>query len=220
MKPEELHFPHKSIRAKVIAEFARSAGYPGVVCFTCGNAAQTLRDEGLEVTEVGPRGDLNPGKWWTIAEIHRTFPHLFDATSGHLPIPLLGDIAKAFREHLGDLPTRRYSVPSGSGETITCLRVAYPLLTFDASYDNSKPETVRHPDAPLNAIVDADSVPASEEDKKKIARLMDKYGHQVTAMPPRAGVAPHRPRPWLGFAVLLLVAALSSLGTFIFLALR
>jgi hypothetical protein len=144
MKSEELHFPHKSIRAKVIADFARSAGYPGVVCFTCGNAAQTLRDQGLEVTEVGPRGDLNPGKWWTIAEIHRTFPHLFDATSGHVPIPLLGDIAKAFREHLGDLPAGRYAVPSGSGETITCLRVAYPCsrLTPATTTANPKPHAI------------------------------------------------------------------------------
>src|SRR5882672_2126355 len=217
MESKELHFPHKRIRAKVIAEFARSAAYHGVVCFTCGNAAQTLRDQGLEVTEVGPRGDLNPSKWWTIAEIHRTFPHLFDATSGHLPIPLLADIAKAFREHLGDLPSGRYSVPSGSGETITCLRVAYPLLTFDASYDNSKPETVRHPDAPLNAIVDADSVPASEEEKETIARLMDKYGRQVTSIPPRTGFKQQRAF-WVGVALLVLVAALSSLGTFMFLA--
>jgi hypothetical protein len=95
-----------------------------------------------------------------------------------------------------------------------------PLLTFDASYDNSKPETTRHPDAPLNAIVDADSVPTSADDKKKIAGLMDKYGQHVTSMPPRAGVTKQRGSSWMGLALLLLVAALSSLGTFILLALR
>src|SRR6266480_652677 len=120
-KSKPLTFPHKQIRARVIADYVRQAGYKGVVVFTCGNAAKTLRDEGLEVVEVGPRGDLKTEKWWTMAEIHKAWPELFDATSGHLAVPLMGDIAKAYRAHLGELPVGRYSVPSGSGETILCL---------------------------------------------------------------------------------------------------
>jgi hypothetical protein len=100
---------------------------------------------------------LKTEKWWTQAEIHRTWPDLFDATSGHLSVPLMGDIAKAFRLQLGELPMARYAVPSGSGETICCLRVAYPLLDFEALYDDLKPETQRYPNAPLNPFVDCQS---------------------------------------------------------------
>jgi hypothetical protein len=213
MTSKALQFPHKKIRAQVIADFVRIAGYRGVVVFTCGNAAKTLRDEGLEVTEVGPRGDLKTEKWWTMAEIHRAWPDLFDATSGHLPIPLMGDIAKAYRAHLGELRVGRYSVPSGSGETVTCLRVAYPLLEFDPTYDEAKLETTRHDDAPLNLFVDADSIPGSDEDKKKTAHLMEKYGGHVTALPPRAGTKARRGSLVPGLVLLAVVAGLSSLIT-------
>ena len=157
MKRSSLHFPHKQIRSHVIGDYVRAAGYRGVVVFSCGNSAAALREQGLEVLEIGPRGDLQTNKWWTPAGIHRTWPDLFDATSGHLPAPLMGDIAKAFRAHLGELPGACYVVPSGSGETICCLRLAYPLLDFEASYDDSKPETQRHPNAPLNPFVDSKS---------------------------------------------------------------
>jgi hypothetical protein len=157
MKRTVLSFAAKQIRSCVVAGFVRAAGYRGVVVFTCGNSAAALRDQGLEVLEVGPRGDLKTEKWWTQAEIHRAWPDLFDATNGHLSAPLMGDIAKAFRAHLGELPETRYAVPSGSGETICCLRVAYPLLDFEASYDASKPETRRHADAPLNPFVDGEA---------------------------------------------------------------
>lgn len=205
MKSKELSFPHKKIRAQVIAEFVRTAAYRGVVVFTCGNAAKTLRDEGLEVTEIGPRGDLKTEKWWTMAEIHRAWPGLFDATSGHLAVPLMGDIAKAYHAYLGELPVGRYKVAAGSGETVTCLRIAYPLLTFDPTYDDSKPETTRHPDAPLNAIVDAESLPQSKEEKEEFAQMMDKYGQNVSSMPERTRVA--RGKDTMRKSVAYLVAA-------------
>jgi hypothetical protein len=157
MKSTVLRFPAKQIRSSVVAGYVRAAGYRGVVVFSCGNSAAALRNQGLEVLEVGPRGDLKTEKWWTQAKIHRTWPDLFDATSGHLSVPLMGDIAKAFRAHLGELPAALYTVPSGSGETICCLRVAYPLLDFEASYDDRKPETRRDPEAPLNPFVDSES---------------------------------------------------------------
>lgn len=212
---QPLHFPHKQIRARVIADFVRAAGYRGVVVFTCGNAANTLRDEGLDVTEVGPKGDLKTDKWWTLAEIHRAWPDLFDATSGHLTVPLMGDIAKAYCAHLGDLPAGRYSVPSGSGETVTCLRIAYPLLTFDPTYNNAQPETTRHPDAPLNAVVDGESQPVSEEERIELARMMAAYGQRVTAMPPQAGAATTQRRPLSGTAVRFTVGFVSFFVLFL-----
>jgi hypothetical protein len=157
MKRTVLRFPAKQIRSRVIATYVREAGYRGVVVFSCGNSATALREQGLEVFEVGPRGDLQTEKWWPQAKIHRAWPDFFDATSGHLSVSLMGDIARAFRAHLGELPASRYTVPSGSGETICCLRVAYPLLDFEASYDDRKPETRRDPEAPLNSFVDSES---------------------------------------------------------------
>lgn len=157
MKRTVLRFSAKQIRSSVVAGYVRAAGYRGVVVFSCGNSAAALREQGLDVLEVGPRGVLKTDKWWTPAEIQRVWPELFDATSGHLSAPLMGDIAKAFRAHLGELPAAPYTVPSGSGETIFCLRAAYPLLDFQASYDDSKPETQRHPNAPLNPFVDSKS---------------------------------------------------------------
>ncbi|MFB3917244.1 MAG: hypothetical protein ACE14M_10980 [Terriglobales bacterium] len=152
-----LKFPNKKLRARVIADYVRTAGYRGVVVFTCGNSAAALREQGLEVVEIGPRGDLQTGKWWKAAEIHRLHPELFDATSGHLPLVLMVEVAKAFRAHLGDLPAGHYAVPTGSGETIMCLRAAYPQpdIVFLAAYDNRRPETERDPMNPLNDFVDA-----------------------------------------------------------------
>jgi hypothetical protein len=210
MASKPLHFPHKKIRAEVIAQFVRQAGYKGVVVFTCGNAAKTLRDEGLDVVEVGPRGDLKTEKWWTMAEIHKAWPELYDATSGHLAVPVMGDIAKAYRAHLGDLSAGTYSVAAGSGETVTCLRIAYPLLTFDPTYDDSKPETTRHDGAPLNPVVDAESLRGSEEERVEHARMMEKYGRVVTSIPgqPRAN-----PSLVNGLLIVILVAAVSVLIT-------
>jgi len=156
-KATVLRFPNKALRARVIANYVRTAGYRGVVVFTCGNAARALRECGLEVVEIGSRGDLQTQKWWKAAEIHRLHPDLFDATSGHLPACLMVEVGKAFREHLGDLQPGQYAVPTGSGETIMCLRAAYPDpdIVFHAAYDDSKPETTRDPMNPLNDFVDA-----------------------------------------------------------------
>lgn len=142
----------KAIRARVIARYVYAAGYPGVVCFSCGNAARALREAGLWVVEVGPCGELRPGKWWTPAEIHKVWPGLLDATSGHLPIPLMIEVARALQQELGDLGGGKYRVPTGSGETITCLRWAYPAAIFEPMYGLGA-GTERNPEAPLNEIV-------------------------------------------------------------------
>lgn len=134
-----LIFPNKRIRAGVIARYVKAAGYRGVVAFSCGNATRELRRAGLWVLDISPNGDVAPtSKWWTPAEIHKAFPDLFDATSGHLPAHLMVEVAKAFKRYLGDLKKQTYKVPTGSGETITCLRWAYPDKTFIPVYNIGK----------------------------------------------------------------------------------
>jgi hypothetical protein len=151
-----LYFPAKKLRAQVIANFMRNSKLENAICFSCGNAAIALREElGAScVLEIGDKGQLQTTKWWTPAEIKAVWPNHFDATSGHLPLFLMVSIAKAFREHLGELKEPQYTVASGSGETIICLQMAYPACTFVAVYDNSNQATTRDNDAPLNSVVD------------------------------------------------------------------
>ena len=141
--------PTKALRARIIREHLHAAGRPpDVVCFTCGNAADALRAEGLHVIEVGPRGPLTPTEWWTPEQIARAFPYRFDATSGHLPLPLMARLAEALLRHHGHLEGR-YLVPTGSGETLVALRLAYPLATF----------VPLHSDHPAISLADASMSP-------------------------------------------------------------
>lgn len=149
---ERLIFPAKMLRAKVIKAHVQAAAYAGVVVFTCGNAAQALRAEGLDVLEIGPQGALLPGRWWTPAEIHRIWPERFDATSGHLPAPLMAQIAQVLGGYLGNLRAAAYEVPTGSGETIVCLRWAYPSTRFVPVYGIGQ-GTEYNVAAPLNYVV-------------------------------------------------------------------
>ena len=146
-----LNLPAKKIRAQVICEYVIDAGYKGVVAFSCGNATRALKETGLFVLDISPCGDLSPSeKWWSPAEIQRMFPYLFDATSGHLPVHLMIRIAISFREHLGEI--KGCDVPTGSGETITCLRWAYPNEKFSPVY-NLDQATKYEQNAPLNYLV-------------------------------------------------------------------
>ena len=139
-----------------MAAYVRAAGLPGVVCFTCGHAAEELRRAGLDVVEIGPAGDLGARAWWPASRIAATWPHLLDATSGHMPAPIMADIAVAFRREMGDLdPDVTWRVPTGSGETIVCLAWAYPHLRFVAVYDARQPATAYDRQAPLNGLVES-----------------------------------------------------------------
>jgi len=161
--PQTLQFSAtaKTIRAKVIAQYMatayRNAGVKPVVCFTCGNSADALREQGLVVLEASNRSGaaIKPDRWWTPDEIATAFPMCFDGTSGHLPGFLMVRIAKAFREHLGVLPYGPWRVPTGSGETLICLTIAYPENDFIAVYDNKYSATEYNPSAPLNEWVKA-----------------------------------------------------------------
>lgn len=150
MKP--LNFPNKQIRAKVIANHVTQAKIKGVVCFSCGNASAALKEAGLYVVDISPRGKLSANEWWTESDIALAFPHLFDATSGHLSVGLMLQIGNAFKEYLGELP-ETVVVHAGSGETALSLSMAYPNTNFIALYDNTRPATTYSHEAPLNNLV-------------------------------------------------------------------
>jgi len=145
-----IRFSAKKIRAQVIAEYIALAGYRGAVCFGCGNGAAAIRETGVYVLDISERGELEARKWWTPAEIHKCWPDLFDATSGHLPAFLMMEIGRAFRAHLGEIDGGE--VPTGSGETITCLRWAYPDKKFSPVYNLDR-ATQYDEQSPLNDLV-------------------------------------------------------------------
>lgn len=147
-----LRFDHKQIRAEVIREYMTEAGYSRAVCFSCGNAARALESAGVETIHIGENGILSPKKWFSPAEVRNIWHDAFDATSGHLGVFLMEKIGKCYRDHLGDLPDVVY-VPSGSGETLCCLKMAYPQNEFIAVYGLDK-ATEYSENAPLNGLVD------------------------------------------------------------------
>jgi len=153
-----LQFPHKRIRSKVIKQYMIEGGYNRAVCFTCGNAGIELKLAGIDTIMIGCGGDLLPSdKWFSTAEVHKMFPDCFDATSGHLPTDLMYRIGLAYKEYLGELSGKVY-VPSGSGETIVCLKLVYPKTEFIAVYDINTKELKRATSyskyAPLNKYVE------------------------------------------------------------------
>jgi hypothetical protein len=152
--------PQKRLRATVIRTHVKATNAAGVVCFSCGNAAEALREWGdLTVVEVGARGPLQTDRWWTMTDIAAAFPGLFDATPGHLPLPMMAEVGRRldvsyFREHPLGLE-HEYKVPTGSGETLVCLKLAYPGAKLVTVYDDSKPETCYDERNPLNNLVEA-----------------------------------------------------------------
>ena len=153
MKLLKINLIVKTIRAKIIKNHLAVQGKNHCVCFTCGNAAAALRKEGLSVTAVGYHDELIPAKWFNYSEIQIKFNGLFDATSGHLPFPLMVEIAKQLKLILGELDdTLVYNVPTGSGESIVCLAIAYPSCNFIPIRTKGK-ETKYEVDAPLNGLV-------------------------------------------------------------------
>ena len=151
MEAELLRFPHKKIRAAVIKEYMQECGYKKAVCFSCGNASTALKDAGVDLLDMSPYGDMIAQRWFTPSEIMKWFPDSLDATSGHLSIELMSKIGKAFKEYLGELPQVNY-IPTGSGETITCLKMAYPDKEFVAVY-NIDQATEYSEQATLNGLV-------------------------------------------------------------------
>lgn len=154
MKHLEVNSLQKKVRAAVIRRHLQAVGSSSCVCFTCGNAAAALRAEGLEVVEVGrgAKADLVPARWFTYTKVASTFRGIFDATCGHLPLPLIIEIAQQLAAEMGDLERGIYAVPSGSGETILCLSIAYPRCQFVAEYGTGG-ATEYQKNGPLNTLV-------------------------------------------------------------------
>lgn len=146
-----LKFDNKFIRAQVIKKFLINKKYDGVVCLSCGNATKALKKVGLYTIDISPNGDFNANRWFTPSEINTIFPTYFDATSGHLSLEVMQLIGEAFKEQLGELPDVNY-VPTGSGETLVCLKLAYPNKKFIAVY-NLDDATKFDDKATLNSLV-------------------------------------------------------------------
>lgn len=151
MEVNLLQLENKKIRSEVIKEYLKDKNYKGVVCFSCGNASRELKNVGLNVIDISPTGDLIPNKWYKPSEVYEIFKDYFDATSGHLSIELMQLIGEAYKNILGELPKINY-IPSGSGETLVCLKLAYPNKDFIAVYNLDK-ATEYNENATLNNLV-------------------------------------------------------------------
>lgn len=148
-----LRFPHKAIRAKVIRDFIADKGYDGVVCFSCGNASRELKKAGLNVLDISPQGDFIPNRWFHPSEVSQAFTGRYDATSGHLSMEVMLKIAEAYKAHFGERLPSNY-IPTGSGETFVCLKLAYPHENLYAVY-NIDAATRYEEKAVLNDLVKA-----------------------------------------------------------------
>lgn len=152
----------KRLRAEVIAKHLKQIGEQRCVCFTCGNAAAALRKAGVQVVEVGAKGKLKPSTWFGYSDIQQAFNGLFDATSGHLPMPLMRQIAARVRREKeiikwiinAHTEAGGFFVPTGSGESIVVLAMAYPRGVF-LPVRFKHPATKYDKDAPLNDLVKA-----------------------------------------------------------------
>lgn len=145
----------KRLRAQVIAAHLKELGQTKCVCFSCGNTAKELMKAGLEVVYVGPGGGLTPNYWYTYTDVQRTFNGLFDATSGHLPLPLMVEVAERMRYEMLDnkgLQALPRQILTGSGETFVCMSLAYPNIPFEPVRDDT-PATEYNEYAPLNGLV-------------------------------------------------------------------
>lgn len=147
----------KKLRAIEISRYMYDNGFASCVCFSCGTATRALKETGLNCISIAPDGDLLALRWWKQAEIRKAFPTMFDATSGHLPIELMVEIAKLFRVKFCDLfeQGNEYVIPTGSGETILCLKMAFPAIRFIAQWNNNDPSCELCEDAPLVSLVKA-----------------------------------------------------------------
>jgi hypothetical protein len=147
----KLNLLQKITRAEVIRDHLHEMEVNRCVCFTSGTAAECLKRQGLQVIAVGDQQPLNTAKWWTFTDIAFTFG-VFDATAGHLPIPLMAEIAARLKKQLKTLP-KHVTLATGSGETLVCLKMAFPNTKFTAVY-NLDGHTEYSANAPLNSLVE------------------------------------------------------------------
>lgn len=147
----------KTLRANVVRGYMERNGIHRAVCFSCGHASVYLIRAGVPLLNISRTGDLTPNRWFTQEEIRQDFPGVFDATSGHLPLDLMNDIAARLSDRLKYRLREgvEYILPTGSGETAVCLKIAFPEITFTPRYDDNDPATEYNEQAPLNGLVRA-----------------------------------------------------------------
>lgn len=147
----------KKIRAEVIFDYLKESNKPlKVVCFTSGNSAKFLREQGIKVLAYGNNETNKITHWFSFSEIAKQFK-VFDATSGHLPFPLMKEISKRLY-NLKPLKNKfqyrkLYPIKIGSGETIICLKMAFPKINFYPIRIKDFKPTEYHRLAPLNPLV-------------------------------------------------------------------
>jgi hypothetical protein len=146
-----LTIPERKIwRSEIIVKHMQAANcYRGAVIFSCGNASNELKRVLLKpIITIAPGGDLQSCKWWTSEEIKSAWPEYFDATSGHLPFPLMARLAEKLKAELHGFVSLNhnecFNVPTGSGETILCLRLAFPDKVFIPITDGTPATKYNH----------------------------------------------------------------------------
>lgn len=151
----DIYRTEKRIRAEVVRAYMVRNGIPYAVCFSCGNASRYLCEADVPLIDISPRGDLTANRWFTMEEIRQRFPQAFDATSGHLPTDFMREIADRLRAELSFDTDTEYVIPTGSGESVVCLKMAFPEVNFIPQYNDSDPATEYNEEAPLNGVVRA-----------------------------------------------------------------
>ena len=152
MEAELFRFNNKELRSIAIKAYMQRHGLDKAVCFSCGNASRQLKAAGVKTLDISPTGDLQANRWFTIGEIKTAFPDYFDATSGHLPMDCMLAVADEFYFNLHKAIPNEILLPTGSGETLVCLKMAFPKTKITAVY-NLDAATQFEEDAPLNDLV-------------------------------------------------------------------
>lgn len=89
---------------------------------------------GVKTLDISKSGDFEALRWFKQYEIKDMFPNYFDATSGHIPIECMKLVANTFKEYLHDIP-EEILLPTGSGETLIELKMAFPQCKITAVYN-------------------------------------------------------------------------------------
>lgn len=155
MEIKDYYKTEKQTRANAIKRYMERNGIQRAVCFSCGNASRYLKEAGVNVLDISPTGDLEALRWFSMEEIRSVYKDTFDATSGHLPMDLMNEIANELAEKIENPGSDTCYVSAGSGETIVCLSLAFPEASLVAVYDNSSQATEYSEHAPLNKLVKA-----------------------------------------------------------------
>jgi len=158
----------KLVRSEIIIDYVLNAEIKKIVIFSCGNAAEFLsekieeKDLKINLLRIMPNeGDLKSQRWFRKEEIKKWFPDSFDATSGHLSLILMIRIAKIlanedsliniFKSNLNG----EFEIPTGSGETIICMKMAFPNLKFIPLYNLEGENGTKYDEEnPLNWLVE------------------------------------------------------------------